>query len=213
MKKPHEDVDLFAYERALTADGRGRIAGIDEVGRGALAGPLVAAGVILDLDNVPLGINDSKKLSARKRETLYDAIIASARAYKIVFTPIETIDDVNILNATIMTMQAIVREMDPPPDHLLIDAVHLPAVSTPQTSIIKGDAKSVSIAAASILAKVARDRHMEELSKGFPGYGWEKNKGYGAKDHIEAIHTKGVTEHHRRTFAPVSGILETNTLF
>lgn len=199
--------DLFAYERMLTAQGRSFIVGIDEVGRGALAGPLVAAGVILDLANVPDGINDSKKLSAKKRESLSAAIIASARAYRIVFTPIVTIDSVNILNATILTMQTIVRELDPPPDHLLIDAVRLPAVTIPQTPIIKGDAKSVSIAAASIIAKVARDRHMQELAERFPEYGWEKNKGYGAKDHIAAINAHGITEHHRRSFAPVSDML------
>ncbi|MBI4978171.1 MAG: ribonuclease HII [Spirochaetes bacterium] len=199
-----EPRDLYRYERELNERGVKLICGIDEVGRGALAGPLVCAGVILRADNIPEGIDDSKKLTAKKREQLYDAILKAAVGYKIIFTPIEVIDKVNILNATIMTMRRVALEMEPAPEHLLIDALRLPDITIPQTGIIKGDASSVSIGAASIIAKVARDRHMTELASSFPAYKWEKNKGYGAQVHLDALMSHGVTVHHRRSFAPVS---------
>lgn len=176
------------------------ICGIDEVGRGPLAGPVVAGAVILPKDCEILYINDSKKLSAKKREELYDEIMEKAIATGIGMVSPARIDEMNILQATYEAMRAAVRELDPAPELLLNDAVTIPEVTIPQVPIIKGDAKSVSIAAASIIAKVTRDRLMAEYDKILPGYGFAENKGYGSGAHIEALKKLGPTPIHRVSF-------------
>ena len=176
------------------------ICGIDEVGRGPLAGPVVAAAVILPKDAEILYLNDSKKLSAKRREELYDEIQEKAIAIGIGMAGPARIDEINILQATYEAMRQAIDGLGITPDMLLVDAVTIPNVSIRQTGIIKGDAKSVSIAAASILAKVTRDRMMEEYDKLYPEYGFAKHKGYGSKQHTDAIHEYGPCPIHRRTF-------------
>lgn len=176
------------------------ICGIDEVGRGPLAGPVVAAAVILPKDCDILYINDSKKLSAAKREELYAEIMDKAVAVGIGMVGHEVIDDINILQATYQAMREAIGQLNPQPDLLLNDAVTIPGVSIRQVPIIKGDAKSISIGAASIIAKVTRDRYMEELDKKYPGYGFASNKGYGSAEHIAALKTLGPTPIHRKSF-------------
>ena len=176
------------------------ICGIDEAGRGPLAGPVVAGAVILPKDCDILYINDSKKLTEKKREELYDIIKEKAVAYGIGIATPERIDEINILQATYEAMRSAIAQMAVAPDLLLNDAVTIPQVSTPQVPIIKGDAKSISIAAASILAKVTRDRMMKEYSIIYPEYGFEGHKGYGSQSHIEAIRTYGPSPIHRRSF-------------
>lgn len=176
------------------------ICGIDEVGRGPLAGPVCAAAVILPQDCLILGINDSKKLSEKKREELYDEIMNKAISVGIAMKAPEVIDQVNILQATYLAMQDAVAKLDPEPNLLLNDAVTIPNLTQKQVAIIKGDAKSQSIAAASIIAKVTRDRLMYEYDKLFPEYGFASNKGYGTADHIAALKKYGPTEIHRRSF-------------
>ncbi|WP_408070918.1 ribonuclease HII [Butyrivibrio sp. JL13D10] len=191
--------DMRAYER-LHADKK-YICGIDEVGRGPLAGPVYAAAVILPADAEILYINDSKKLSEKKREELYKEIYDKAISVGIGFSDHKRIDEINILQATYEAMAKAVANLSVKPDILLIDAVHIPQLEEyQQESIIKGDAKSVSIAAASIIAKVTRDRLMAELDDKYPGYGFAHNKGYGSADHIEALRNIGPCEIHRRTF-------------
>ncbi|MCR5102277.1 MAG: ribonuclease HII [Butyrivibrio sp.] len=177
------------------------ICGIDEVGRGPLAGPVYAASVILPKNCDILYLNDSKKLSEKKREELYNVIMEKALAVGIGFANPERIDEINILQADYEAMAMAVNSMKIKPDVLLIDAVHIPQLEMyKQESIIKGDAKSVSIAAASIVAKVTRDRLMTELSKEYPEYGFDRNKGYGSAEHIEAIKKYGPCPLHRRSF-------------
>lgn len=176
------------------------ICGIDEVGRGPFAGPVIAAAVILPKDFDILYINDSKKLTEKKREELFDEIIKNAVAYGIGSVPPEQIDEMNILQATYKAMQLAISNMKVEPDILLIDAVTIPDISIPQVPIIKGDEKSISIAAASIVAKVTRDRLMIAYDKIFPGYGFADNKGYGSKQHIDAIKKLGPSPIHRRSF-------------
>jgi len=176
------------------------ICGIDEVGRGPFAGPVIAAAVILPKDFDILYVNDSKKLSEKKREELYDEIIKNAVSYGIGSVPSEEIDEINILQATYKAMSLAVSNMKVKPDILLIDAVTIPDVSIPQVPIIKGDEKSISIAAASIVAKVTRDRLMIAYDKIFPGYGFADNKGYGSKQHIDAIKRLGPSPIHRMSF-------------
>ena len=176
------------------------IAGVDEVGRGPLAGPVVAACVILDKNKQILYLNDSKKLSEKKRESLYKEICESAVAYGIGVVSPARIDEINILNATYEAMRAAISNLKLKPDILLNDAVHIPKVDIKQVSIIKGDAKSVSIAAASIVAKVSRDRLMVEYDSLYPEYKFAKNKGYGTKEHIAAIKEHGLCPIHRRSF-------------
>lgn len=178
----------------------GYVCGIDEVGRGPLAGPVVACAVILPKDNQILYLNDSKKLSASKREELYDVIMREAVSVGIGMRSPERIDEINILQATYEAMREAVSKLDVMPQVLLNDAVTIPQITIPQVPIIKGDAKSVSIAAASIVAKVTRDRLMEEYDKVFPEYGFASNKGYGAAVHIEALKKYGPTPIHRKTF-------------
>ena len=176
------------------------IAGVDEVGRGPLAGPVVAACVILDRKKQILYLNDSKKLSEKKREALYKEICESAVAYGIGIVSPARIDEINILNATYEAMRSAISNLKLKPDILLNDAVHIPKVDIKQVSIIKGDAKSVSIAAASIVAKVSRDRLMVEYDSLYPEYKFAKNKGYGTKEHISAIKEHGLCPIHRRSF-------------
>ena len=178
----------------------GYLCGIDEVGRGPLAGPVVACAVILPKDSQILYLNDSKKLSASKREELYDVIMREAVSVGIGMRSPERIDEINILQATYEAMREAVSKLDVMPQVLLNDAVTIPQITIPQVPIIKGDAKSVSIAAASIVAKVTRDRLMEEYDKVFPEYGFASNKGYGAAVHIEALKKYGPTPIHRKTF-------------
>ncbi len=176
------------------------ICGIDEVGRGPLAGPVCAAAVILPRDCDILYINDSKKLSEKKREELYEEIMEKAISVGIGFASHEVIDEINILQATYVAMRDAISQLSVEPDLLLNDAVRIPEVLIKQVPIIKGDAKSISIGAASIIAKVTRDRLMREYDKIFPGYGFAANKGYGTREHIEAIQKLGPTPIHRRTF-------------
>ena len=176
------------------------IAGVDEVGRGPLAGPVVAACVILDRKKQILYLNDSKKLSEKKRESLYKEICESAVAYGIGVVSPARIDEINILNATYEAMRSAISNLKLKPDILLNDAVHIPEVDIKQVSIIKGDAKSVSIAAASIVAKVSRDRLMVDYDSLYPEYKFAKNKGYGTKEHISAIKEHGLCPIHRRSF-------------
>jgi ribonuclease HII len=176
------------------------ICGVDEVGRGPLAGPVVAGAVILPKDCDILYINDSKKLSAAKREELYDEIMEKAVATGLGFIGPERIDEINILQATYEAMRQAIGKLDPKPDLLLNDAVTIPGLDMDQVPIIKGDAKSISIGAASIIAKVTRDRLMEEYDRMFPQYGFASNKGYGSAEHIAAIKEYGPTSIHRKSF-------------
>lgn len=189
---------LWEYERKY-ADYQ-NICGIDEVGRGPLAGPVVAAAVILPKDCKLLYINDSKKLTEKKREELYELIMKEAVAVGIGQASAQRIDEINILQATYEAMREAISNLSVAPDILLNDAVTIPNVDCPQIPIIKGDAKSISIGAASIIAKVTRDRWMVEYHKKFPEYGFDSNKGYGSGAHIEALKTIGITPIHRRSF-------------
>ena len=192
---------LFAmgeYERRFAE--KGRIAGVDEVGRGPLFGPVAAAAVILEPGSEILYLNDSKKLSEARREALYDEIMEKAAAVGVGMVSAARIDEINILQATYEAMREAVSQLSPRPDYLLVDAVTIPGISVPQLGIIKGDAKSLSIAAASIIAKVTRDRLMYEYDALYPGYGLAKNKGYGTAEHIEALRRLGPTPLHRRSF-------------
>ena len=189
------------FETELYNNGINFIAGIDEVGRGPLVGPVVTAAVILPKDFYDERINDSKKLTEKKRELLYDVIMENAISVGIGISSEDVIDEINILNATKRAMLEAVNNLSVKPEYLLIDAVKL-NTDIPQISIIKGDAKSESIAAASIIAKVTRDRMMIELDKIHPEYDFKHNKGYGTKKHIEAIRKYGIIKEHRKTFAP-----------
>ena len=189
---------MLMYEREYGP--LGILCGIDEVGRGPLAGPVVAGAVILPKDCQILYLNDSKKLTARRRELLYDEIMEKAVAVGIGVISQEVIDDINILQATYEAMREAVGKLDPAPDLLLNDAVTIPGVEIRQVPIIKGDAKSISIGAASIIAKVTRDRLMVEYDKVLPGYDFASNKGYGTKKHIEGLKELGPSPIHRRTF-------------
>jgi ribonuclease HII len=189
---------MLQYEKKYAAYGA--ICGIDEVGRGPLAGPVVAGAVILPVNCDILYLNDSKKLTAKMRERLYDEIMEKAVATGIGMVSEKRIDEVNILNATYEAMREAIGKCGVTPDILLNDAVTIPEVSIRQVPIIKGDAKSASIAAASIIAKVTRDRLMEQMDAEYPGYGFASNKGYGSAEHIEALKKQGPCEIHRRTF-------------
>lgn len=201
------DMPDYSLERAALERGYIRIAGVDEVGRGPLAGPVTAAAVILDPANMPEGLNDSKKLSAKKREAV-EAQIFELAIVSIAHASVEEIDSHNILRASHIAMERAVAALDPPPDYLLIDGNLIPkGLMISAEAVVKGDGKSLSIAAASIVAKEARDRIMVDLAQQFPGYGWEKNAGYPSKQHREALVELGVTPHHRRSFKPVHKIL------
>lgn len=200
--------ELQLYERDLRTKGFRYIAGVDEVGRGPLAGPVVAAAVVLPEDFDVLGVDDSKKLTEKKREALYDEIVEKALCWGIGRRDNFVIDEVNILQATKLAMaeaienagQMLFDRTGEEIDFVLFDAMEIQAVRKPQMSLIKGDSKSVSIAAASIVAKVTRDREMIQLDQVYPGYGFASNKGYGTKAHYQGLRENGITSVHRRSF-------------
>jgi ribonuclease HII len=195
------------FEIAARNRGALCIAGVDEVGRGPLAGPVTAAAVRLLPGRVPTGLNDSKKLTARRRDAIYDAIMDMCEV-SIAHASVAEIDEINILRASHLAMVRALRGLPNPPDYALIDGNLLPRdLPCNAEAIIKGDALSISIAAASIVAKVTRDRLMVDLAQQHPGYGWEKNAGYPTKQHQQALLNLGVTPHHRRSFKPVYNIL------
>lgn len=202
--------NLCKYEEAIYRQGIRFIAGIDEAGRGPLAGPVVAAAVILPRDFRLPGVDDSKKLKPQVREALAVEIKRTALAWSIsmVFPPY--LDEINIYQATRLAMCQAVRSLALKPDHLIIDAVKLPELGIGQTPLIKGDALSISVASASILAKVERDRVMDSLEYLYPGYGFAKHKGYATREHIESLMTLGPSPVHRRSFEPVRSLLEAN---
>jgi len=190
----------YEYEKLALNDGFKTVCGIDEAGRGPLAGPVFAAAVILPMDFEIEGLNDSKKLTQKKREQLFDIIVENAVSYSIATATEIEIDEINILKATFLAMNRAVDGLEVSPDIALIDGNQKPGLKIEERTMIKGDAKSVSIAAASILAKVSRDRYMIELSKIYPQYFFEKHKGYGTKLHYEMLEQHGISQVHRRTF-------------
>ncbi|WP_088041242.1 ribonuclease HII [Bacillus sp. EAC] len=195
---------MMEYETNLYKKNIKLIAGVDEVGRGPLAGPVVAAAVILDENNTLIGLDDSKKLSKEKRQYFVERIKREAISYGVGIASSTEIDNINIYEATKLAMQRAIEQLNQSPEHLLIDAMKLP-LNISQTSIIKGDATSISIAAASVLAKETRDSLMTELGKQYPQYGFEKHMGYGTKEHLEAIEVNGIIHEHRKSFAPIKG--------
>ncbi|MBR3660506.1 MAG: ribonuclease HII [Bacilli bacterium] len=199
--------DLYTYERELIKKRVKLIGGIDEVGRGPLVGPVVACCVILPLNYKLPGLTDSKKLSEKKREKFYDILIHDAVSFGIGIIDEKIIDKVNIYEATKLAMLDAIKRCMIKPEHVLIDAMKL-NIDIPSTSIIKGDAKSLSIAAASVIAKVTRDRMMIELDKKYPMYDFKNNKGYPTKKHLEAIEKYGIIAEHRRSYGPVKDYLE-----
>ena len=200
-------MDLLEYERELYEQNIKLIAGVDEVGRGPLCGPVVAAACILPENYYIEGLNDSKKLSEKKRDKLFDVLLNDAVAYGIGIVEPKRIDEINILEASKEAMKIALSNLTVKPEHVLIDAVKLD-LDVPSTPIIKGDAKSASIAAASIIAKVTRDRMMYDLDKEYPKYGFASHKGYPTKKHIEAVKEHGVLEFYRFTFSPISEIIK-----
>ena len=210
QKQVDEDLRLekmLAYEKELYTQGIDLIAGVDEVGRGPLAGPVVAAAVILPENCKIPGLNDSKKIPKSKHKEIYEAVLQNAIAIGIGVKDNQVIDQVNIYEATKLAMMEAIGQLDLQPQHLLIDAMKLD-LPIPQTSIIKGDANSLSIAAASIVAKVTRDQMMEEFDKEYPGYDFAKNAGYGTANHLAGLDQLGVTPIHRRSFEPIKSMCE-----
>ncbi len=197
----------FSFERAARQAGKTRIIGVDEVGRGPWAGPVTAAAVWLNPDELPEGLNDSKKLTAKRRDALFEAIMAKADV-SIAHASVEEIDELNILQATYLAMRRAIAGLKQTPDYALIDGNRLPPdLPCDAETVVKGDGRSLSIAAASIVAKVTRDRIMADLAAQHPGYGWESNAGYGTKMHQDGLLRLGVTPHHRRSFKPIHNIL------
>ncbi len=197
----------YTYEAKARAKGFAFVAGVDEVGRGPLAGPVTAAAVILDAGDIPEGLNDSKRLSAKRRQVLNDLLMQCADI-SIAHASVAEIDQINILRASHLAMERAVAGLRQPADMALIDGNMIPRnLTIPARAIIKGDGISLSIAAASIVAKTARDKIMWDLAQQFPGYGWETNAGYPSKSHKLALQNLGVTPHHRRSFKPVHNIL------
>ena len=205
-KKEIESIDNYKYERELREKGITLIAGVDEVGRGPLVGPVVAACCILPLEFNLDGLTDSKKLSEKKREYFFEEIKKQAISYGIGIVSEKIIDEVNIYEATKLAMKEAINNMSVKPEHILIDAMPLD-LDIPTTSIIKGDLKSITISAASVLAKVTRDRMLVELDKKYPMYDFKNNKGYPTKKHLEAIEKYGVLDEHRRSYGPVADFL------
>lgn len=202
-------MDMLKYEHELNEQGVKLIAGVDEVGRGPLCGPVVTCACILPIDYHLDGLNDSKKVSEKKREKLYEILIKDAISYSIGISSPKRIDEINILEATKEAMIKAISNLSVRPEHVLIDAVKLD-LEIPSTSIIKGDANSASIAAASIIAKVTRDRMMYELDKKYPEYGYASHKGYPTKKHIEAVKRYGVKDFYRFTFTPINELVNDN---
>ena len=210
QKQVDEDLRLekmLAYEKELYTQGIHLIAGVDEVGRGPLAGPVVAAAVILPENCKIPGLNDSKKIPKSKHKEIYEAVLQNAISIGIGVKDNHVIDQVNIYEATKLAMMEAIGQLDPQPQHLLIDAMKLD-LPIPQTSIIKGDANSLSIAAASIVAKVTRDQMMEEFDREYPGYDFAQNAGYGTAKHLAGLDKLGVTPIHRRSFEPIKSMCE-----
>ena len=210
QKQVDEDLRLegmLAYEKELYTQGIDLIAGVDEVGRGPLAGTVVAAAVILPKACKIPGLNDSKNIPKSKHKEIYEAVLQNAVAIGIGIKDNQVIDQVNIYEATKLAMMEAIGQLEPQPQHLLIDAMKLD-LPIPQTSIIKGDANSLSIAAASIVAKVTRDQMMEEFDCEYPGYDFTQNAGYGTANHLAGLHKLGVTPIHRRSFEPVKSMCE-----
>lgn len=197
----------FSFETAARARGLTRVAGVDEVGRGPLAGPVTAAAVVLDPKRIPPGLNDSKALTKNRRAALLTELLACAEI-SVAHASVEEIDSLNILRASHLAMCRAIAGLPHPPDHVLIDGHMIPRDLTLSAEcLIKGDARSLSIAAASIVAKQARDSIMESLAQQYPGYGWERNAGYPTKCHKLALQNLGVTPFHRRSFKPIHNIL------
>ena len=193
----------FMFETELGC----RVAGVDEVGRGSLAGPVTAAAVVLDPKCIPEGLNDSKKLTAKKRLDLYRQLLDCADV-SIAHASVAEIDEINILRASHLAMERAIAGLQVLPEHVLIDGNMIPrGLRLPATTLVKGDSRSISISAASIVAKVCRDCVLVDLAQQHPGYGWETNMGYGSKKHMEALRSLGVTPHHRRSFKPVHNML------
>ncbi len=182
------------------------VAGVDEAGRGPWAGPVVAAAVVLDPARIPAGLNDSKTLSPARREALHEELNALA-ATGVGLAGSDEIDRLNILEATMLAMSRAVGGLGVAPAHVLVDGTRAPLLACPATAVVRGDARSLSVAAASIVAKVTRDRLMADLARAFPGYGWERNAGYGTPEHRRALEALGPTPHHRRSFRPVAAVV------
>jgi ribonuclease HII len=197
----------YIFESRVLKTRPGPVAGVDEAGRGPLAGPVVAAAVILDRKKIPKGLNDSKQMTAETRETAFTAIMACAVAVGVGEASVDEIDLINIRQATHLAMARAVRQLATAPMFALVDGNDAPALPCPCDTIVEGDGRSLSIAAASIVAKVTRDRMMIALHDEHPQYGWLTNKGYGTGEHLEALGRHGPCRHHRRSFAPVHNIL------
>ena len=193
-------IELWTLENEIYAGGVKRLCGVDEAGRGPLAGPVCAAAVILPQNCEIEGLNDSKKLTEKKREALFDVICAAAVSYGIAFATVEEIEEYNILGATFMAMNRAVARLDPVPELALIDGNRNTGIQIPSRCIVGGDGKCADIAAASVLAKVTRDRYMRQMAELYPQYGFEKHKGYGTKAHYEAIRAYGPSPIHRPSF-------------
>lgn len=193
-------MDWLEFEKEAAAKGYKAVCGVDEAGRGPLAGPVCAAAVILPENTIIEGVNDSKKLSEKKREALFDVIKEQALSYSIAFASVEEIEEMNILNATMLAMKRAVEGLDVKADYAMIDGNRLPNLDIDSEFIIKGDAKSMSIACASILAKVSRDRLLYKYAEEFPEYSFDKHKGYGTKAHVEALKKYGPCKYHRLSF-------------
>ena len=200
MKKETEQIDWLKFENEAYENGYTCVCGVDEAGRGPLAGPVFAAAVVLGKGQIIEGVNDSKKLSEKKREALFDKIKKEALCYSIASVDEKTIDEINILNATFLAMKKAVEGLEIKPDYAMIDGNKTPDLSIDCESVVKGDANSVSIAAASILAKVSRDRYMLKMAEQYPEYQFEKHIGYGTKLHYQMLDEYGPSEIHRQTF-------------
>lgn len=195
----------LAFESDLQTRGLSRIAGVDEAGRGPLAGPVAAAAVVLPRGFTCPGLDDSKKLSARQREKIYDLLTGDpAVQWSVALSEATEIDQLNILRATHLAMRRAVLALKPSPDHCLIDGLPVRDFPIPHDALVKGDGRSLSIAAASVIAKVTRDRIMQELDSEFPEFGFARHQGYGTKEHLEALRIHGPCRHHRRSFQPVA---------
>jgi len=197
----------FSFEKQVG----GIVAGVDEVGRGPWAGPVVASAVVLDKANFPDGLDDSKKLTKRKREFLYDEIMEVA-SVGLGLASVEEIDALNILQASLLAMSRAIAELGEAPEAILVDGNKAPDCRQPVQCVVKGDSLSLSIAAASIIAKVTRDRIMRDLALTFPAYGWERNAGYGTAEHRDALSLVGISPHHRKSFAPIRKLMTQDNL-